>query len=128
MMYPAKLSAASSACPNSGTLKISNIACPTSWVVSKKNCPNPRKAGERRDRAHRRYPDRARIGRARFPRERALRSDLSPSLSGRRKAVSRRERGAADELAVAVEDRDFERDLGVREHARRPLPCSFLAL
>jgi hypothetical protein len=31
---------ASSACPNSGTLKISNIACPTSWVVSQKNLPD----------------------------------------------------------------------------------------
>src|SRR5262249_30849932 len=48
-----------------------------------------RKARDRRDRAHRHYPDRARIGPARFPGQRALRSDLSPSLSGRRKTVTR---------------------------------------
>jgi len=29
----------------------------------------------------------------------------------------------ADESSLAVEDRDFERDLGAREHARCRLPC-----
>jgi hypothetical protein len=37
--------------------------------------------------------------------------------------VSRRERRAADERSVAVEDRNFERDLNVREHA---LPSALL--
>jgi hypothetical protein len=39
VMKVAKLSAASSSCPNIGTLKISNAACPTSWKVTQKNCP-----------------------------------------------------------------------------------------
>lgn len=32
-----KLSAASSSCPNMGTLNMSNAACPTSWKVTQKN-------------------------------------------------------------------------------------------
>src|SRR6516165_5228440 len=44
-MYVAKLSAASSTCPKIGTLKMLNVACPTSCKVAKTNCPTAASAG-----------------------------------------------------------------------------------
>src|SRR5262249_59075002 len=61
-----------------------------------------RKFENTRARAPRHYPDWARIGRARFPRQRAVRSDLSPSLSGRRKAVTRGRPMNEERAAAAI--------------------------
>src|SRR5262249_57492473 len=61
-----------------------------------------RKFENTRARAPRHYPDWARIGRARFPRQRAVRSDLSPSFSGRRKAVTRGRPMSGERAAAAI--------------------------
>src|SRR5262249_26075204 len=60
-----------------------------------------------------------------FPRKCALRSDLSSSVSRGRDAVSRCEAAASDELSVAIEESDFERNFRALEHARGSAPCSF---
>ena len=72
----------------------------------------------RADRAHGADPRRPGAGARGFPRERALRCRLSAALQGARRD-RRPERALADQLALAVEDQDLERDVGCRR-ARRP--------
>ncbi len=62
------------------------------------------------------------LGVGRFPRQRALRRELSPPLSRRRSVVNARRNRMADQAAIAVEHRDLKLDRRIAKHLRRACP------